>query len=129
VFVIASLPIFEKASQQAKVTALLQNLRTLRSQIELYKAEHDGAAPLVYRGTLPQLTRATNAEGIPGQPGKKYPYGPYLRSGIPVNPITGQSIVMPTEAFPPEAPSGNGGWLYHEPSGQIAADLSEYLAQ
>ena len=123
----AAIPLVEATSQQAKTSALLQSLHTLRSQIELYKIEHGGAAPVLYEGTFPQLNRATNAMGMPGLPGEKYPYGPYLRSGVPVNPITGRSIVTATKTFPATQASGNGGWIYHQESGQIAADVEGFL--
>ncbi len=123
------IPLIEKASSRAQHTALLQNLHTLRSQIELYKAEHGGEAPVLYQNAFPQLIRATNAEGIPGEPGSKYPYGPYLRAGVPLNAITGRSIVTPTDTFPPTAPSGNGGWIYHQETGRIAIDLEEFLTK
>jgi general secretion pathway protein G len=121
------IPLAKKASDRAKRVALKENLRTLRSQIELYKLEHAGEPPVVYQNAFPQLLRATNAEGIPGEPGGKYPCGPYLHAGIPVNPITGRSIVTLTDAFPPTVASGNGGWLYHQQSGRIAVDLEGFL--
>jgi len=123
----SAIPLVEKANRQAESSALLQNLHTLRSQIEVYKAEHDGRPPLLYEGSFPQLIRATNAAGMPGPPGEKYPFGPYLTSGIPANPVTDRSVVTASETFPPENPSGNGGWLYHQQSGQIAPDVPGYL--
>ena len=122
-----AIPLLETASGNAKHTILIQNLQTLRSQIELYKLEHGGEAPMLYRGTFPQLIRPTNAEGIPGDPGTKHPYGPYLQSGVPINPFTGRSIIILTDTFPPKEPSGNGGWLYHQQTGRIAADLADFI--
>lgn len=124
-----AIPLVEKSSRQAKSTTLLQNLRTLRTQIELYKLEHNRRVPLLYEGTFPQLIRTTNVKGEPGPPGRKHPYGPYLSSGMPVNPITGRSIVTSTDAFPPDKASGNGGWLYHQQTGRIAADVPQYLSE
>jgi general secretion pathway protein G len=123
----SGIPLVESVNQRAKLSALEQNLHALRSQIELYKAEHDGRPPVVYEGTFPQLIRATDADGIPGDPSKKFPYGPYLQTGIPVNPFTGRSVVTVTPTFPPPCPSGNGGWLYHEETGQITADTEGLL--
>lgn len=123
------MPLLEMASRRAKRSTLMQNLHTLRSQIELYKLEHGGRPPVVYQNTLPQLTRATNAEGVPGEPSSEFAYGPYLHGGVPVNPITGCSIVALTDTFPPIAPSGNGGWIYHQETGQIAIDLEEFLQE
>lgn len=122
-----AVPVIEKATERAQQNTLLANLRILREQIELYKLQHVGAPPVLHEGTFPQLIRATDPMGRLGSPGKKYPLGPYLRSGVPVNPVTGRSIVTPTDTFPPEAASGNGGWLYHQRTGAIAIDLEEYL--
>ena len=124
-----AIPLLEVAGRRAKDSALLQDLHTLRSQIELYKLEHGGEPPTLYEGSFPQLIRATNGEGIPGEPGSKYPYGPYLNNGIPPNPVSGCSIVTATDTFPPKKAGKNGGWLYHQPTGQITADLSKYLDQ
>jgi len=121
------IPLVESINRKVTQSALLENLRTLRSQIERYKLDHDGRPPVLHDGSLPQLIYATNREGLPGPPSGKYPYGPYLPAGIPVNPITGRSVVSPTDAFPPQQPSGNGGWLYHEPTGQIVPDLEGFL--
>ena len=123
----AAIPLVEGATRQAKSSTLLRNLHTLRSQIELYKLEHGGRPPVVYEGSLPQLIRATDAKGIPGVAGRKYPYGPYLYNGVPVNPISGRSIVVLTDTFPPTEPSGAKGWIYHQQTGQIAVDLPEFI--
>ena len=124
-----TIPLLDAVREPAKASALQQNLQALRSRIAQYKLEHGDDAPLLYKGTFPQLTEATNAEGVPGPPGKKYPHGPYFPAGIPVNPYTGISAVTATEDFPPTAASGIGGWLYHQPTGSIAADLPENLNQ
>ena len=123
----SAVPLVETTSQQARTSSLLQSLQTLRSQIELYKLEHGGAAPVLADGTFPQLIRATNSKGMTGLAGKKYPYGPYLRGGVPVNPVTGRSIVTATDALPPKKPSGNGGWIYDQATAQIAPDVEGYL--
>lgn len=121
-----AMPLVTAAGEQARESALLQNLRTLRAQIELYKLEHGGEVPLLYEGTFPQLTEATNAAGLPGPPGRDHPCGPYF-GGIPANPYTGVSVVTLTETFPPTESTPVGGWLYHQETGQIAADLAEHL--
>lgn len=121
------IPLLEKANHEAQASSLQQSLRTLRSQIELYKVEHAGRPPLLRDGSLPQLIRATDAAGNLGPAGFKYPLGPYLRSGIPVNAVTGRSVITATDVFPPQTSSGNGGWLYHQPTGEITVDLQEYL--
>jgi general secretion pathway protein G len=123
----AAVPLVEESVRHAKDSAVLENLYTLRSQIALYKVEHNGDPPILYQSSFPQLLQATNAEGIPGPPGNDRPCGPYLRNGIPPNPVTGRVMVTSTDVFPPTAASGNGGWLYHQETGQIAIDLPEML--
>ncbi len=123
----AGIPVFNAIGGQAQRSATLQNLRSMRATIELYKAEHGGEVPLLYRGTLPQLTEATDAAGKPGPPDARHPFGPYLPNGIPPNPCTGTSLISPIDVFPPTSPSGVGGWLYHQPTGRIAADVKEHL--
>ncbi len=110
-------------AQQTKATALQQTLYTLRTQIQRYRMEHGGKFPVLFEGRLPQLTEPTNAQGEPGPAGRDYPYGPYLPGGIPPNPYTGINTVTATPTNPPTKPSGVGGWLYHEPTGQIWPDL------
>lgn len=123
------IPLVEAATQSAKVVVLRDNLQTLRTQVEAYKIQHHGEPPVLYQGGFPQLFQATDAEGVPGPVGGKHPFGPYLRIGLPTNPLTGQVIVTPTKEFPPVAASGNGGWLYHQPTGQIAPDLPGMLSE
>lgn len=121
------IPQFATSTTDAKESALKFNLHSLRSQIELYKLHHQGNAPTITGGTLPQLTSATNANGEIGPAGASYPYGPYIMTALPPNPITGSSVVTATTTFPPTAESGAGGWLYHQATGQIAPDTNGYL--
>jgi general secretion pathway protein G len=127
IFFAAGKPLLDAADHTARLSTLQHNLHTLRTRIELYKAEHDGQPPVVHEGSFPQLIRPTNAQGIPGHGGPKFPLGPYLRGGVPVNPLTGRSLVTVTDEFPPQAATGGGGWVYHPPTGQIAADVEGYL--
>ncbi|HOM16987.1 MAG TPA: hypothetical protein PK777_03630 [Thermoguttaceae bacterium] len=120
-------PVVSKASNQAKGSALDQTLYTLRMQIQKYRIEHGGRSPVLFEGTLPQLLESTNGEGEPGPAGKNHPYGPYLPAGIPPNPYTGVNVVTAASTNPPTAPSGVGGWLYHEPTGLIWPDLPGYF--
>jgi type II secretory pathway pseudopilin PulG len=122
-----AMPLLNAAHDRANSSALRQNLRAVREQIALYKIEHGGRPPLLFEGTFPQLEHATNSEGIPGPPGKAYPHGPYLPGGMPVNPYTGVSEVTATDTFPPAAPTGVGGWLYHQQTGRLAPDLEGHL--
>lgn len=122
-----AMPLFGAAQSASQETALKTNLQTFRAQIELYKTEHGGRAPIVYKASFPQLLNATDAEGYPGRIGKEHPLGPYFRHGLPVNPLTGKSTVVPVEKFPLAEPTGSGGWLYHPATGRIAPDVAGHL--
>src|SRR5216117_424067 len=75
------IPQFTDSTKDAKSSTVLFNLLTLRSQIQLYRTQHNGTAP---NATLAELLVATDASGTIGT-GANFPYGPYLRQ-IPVNP-------------------------------------------
>ena len=125
----AAMPLVVAAVHRTKDTEVLANLDSLRTQISQYKLEHNGEPPILYQGTLPQLLQATNADGMPGLPGKDRPYGPYFHKGLPANPVTRRTTVTLTKVFPPTVASGNGGWLFHADTGQIAIDLPDLLSR
>jgi general secretion pathway protein G len=116
------------STDDAKTSTLKHNLYILRAQIEMYKLTHNGAVPTLQNGTLAQLVLATNAGGQTGAAGPSYPLGPYIAGGrFPVNPFDQQNTVSSTAVFPPTASTSAGGWLYHEPTGQIAANTNGHL--
>ncbi|MBN2474683.1 MAG: type II secretion system protein [Pirellulales bacterium] len=108
-------------TKDAKQSTLQHNLHVLRSQIELYRASHQGDYPAIESNDLPQLTKATNSEGETGIASPAYPYGPYIVL-VPPNPFDGSSEVSAV-AVPgavPTAVSGSlGGWQYDETTGGI----------
>jgi len=108
------IPQFTSASQDARKNSLTSQLQTLRSQIELYKSQHNGSLP---SQTLAELTSSTNATGTVGT-GANFPYGPYVQS-IPVNPYTNSATVVAAGANPPSATVAGAGWLFDLTSGKI----------
>jgi hypothetical protein len=123
----AGVPLVNIFQNQANGAALTSDLQALRTQIALYQAQHNGNPPLLFKGGFPQLTMPTNLAGEPGNGGAEYPYGPYLPQGVPANPFTGVATVTAVQEFPPRAPTGSGGWVFHQESGRIAPDLAGYL--
>ncbi len=115
------IPQFTDSTNDAKVSTSKFNLHTLRSQIELYKAHHNGDVP----DPLTNLTIQTDVDGNPGAD-----FGPYVRE-IPENPFTNLNSVTATTATataPPAAATG-GGWLYNATTGDIFIDYAGYLAE
>lgn len=83
------IPQFSDASEQAKESSLVSDLQTMRSQIELYKVQHNGALPGEGGATIEQaLTGLTDVSGdVAAAPGSGV-YGPYLQK-LPLNQFTG----------------------------------------
>lgn len=109
------IPQFTSSGEDAKDSAVNFNLQTLRSQIELYKLQHNGEPPdAPTLGVLTGLTTKTNADHSAGGN-----LGPYLVSGMPVNPLNNSDEVATTTDNPPTAASGTAGWLYHTATGGI----------
>jgi type II secretory pathway pseudopilin PulG len=120
-------PAMLAASSWSRESAVGETLQQIRAQIDLYKLQHGGTSPLLFEGSLPQLLEPTDADGTPGPRDGRHPLGPYFLGRFPANPATGRSVVTPTDVFPPVSSSGQRGWLYHQASGRIAADLQELL--
>lgn len=95
-------PQFSNASHVARENMLKDELRYLRTQINVYKAQHGDVPPGYPGGSLAstptetlfrnQLTTRTNARGESGPASKLYPFGPYLQR-IPPNPLTQCDVV------------------------------------
>lgn len=116
------IPQFSDSSKDAKISTAKFNLHTLRSQIEMYRINHDGSNP---DAALLKLTQKTNAAGDEGT-GATYIYGPYL-SEVPVNPLTGGSVVAAPAAVPPVATVADTDWLYDVNTGKVWINHADYL--
>ncbi|MCE9546128.1 MAG: type II secretion system GspH family protein [Planctomycetia bacterium] len=109
------IPQFTDSTKDAKESTALLNLNTLRSQVELFKAQHGGALP---NATLTDLTTATTYNGKT--------YGPYMQQ-LPTNPITNSAAVKPAGGATivvGDLTSGGGGWIYSSTSGEVRLDDS-----
>jgi general secretion pathway protein G len=128
------LPTLQDHSQKAKEAAAKDNLRILRTAIELYAAQHNDVPPGYPDGDTDgvpaamtfawQVCMASNANGrtaAQGTPG--FEYGPYLPD-IPNNPFNGQwglTMLANGDSFPAE-PTGNLGWYYKAATREIRLD-------
>jgi general secretion pathway protein G len=113
------IPQFTQASTEAKTNSLASDLQSLRSQIELYKCQHNDLMPKTGTDFLNQMVYTTDVDGNISSPLSKvriYPYnfGPYLER-VPINPFTLSSNVV----FPPGTTSD--GWAYDDTTGEIHA--------
>lgn len=87
------IPQFTNASTDARRNSLTSQLQTLRSQIELYKLQHNDKLPTFAGATADaqweQLTQQTDVDGTTG--GTK-DFGPYLQQN-PSNPLNTNNMV------------------------------------
>ncbi len=112
---------FSSSTKDAMESAVKSNLRTMRSQIELYSVDHDNHYPEIQGNDLQQLYRATNDAGQMDVPGPLYPHGPYIDS-VPYNPYDDSNRVTAVAAAgqKPAGPVGSlGGWQYDQSTGEI----------
>jgi len=116
------IPKFASSTKDAMQSALDSNLHVMRSQIQVYKAQHFGEHPTIRNNDLPQLTSATNAYGEIGAPGPDYPCGPYVAEALPENPFDKRNKVTAV-AVPGQRPTGPvgslGGWQYDVSNGAV----------
>jgi general secretion pathway protein G len=119
------IPQFTDSTKDAKSSTVKFNLHTLRSQIELYRTQHNGTAP---SASLVELTQQTDASGTAGTT-SAFPYGPYLRE-LPANPFTNSKAIKTITTTPAAAgdcTSGGGGWIYNATTGGIWIDHVDYV--
>jgi general secretion pathway protein G len=120
------IPQFSDSAKDAKISSVKFNLHTLRSQIQMYKSQHDGKIPTA---TLVELTKKTDVKGTVGT-GAGFVYGPYVME-IPPNPFTASNAVKSITNSPAEAGdvTGTGGWLYNANTGEIWIDHADYFSE
>jgi len=115
------IPQFTEASTEAKTSSLMSDLQTVRSQIELYKVQHNDDLPGAGGATFEQaLTGKTDIDGAVDTSGA---YGPYLQT-IPTNPFNDDDDVRIDGA---DAGADTDGWRFDatDPnSGAFQADDS-----
>jgi general secretion pathway protein G len=115
-------PQFTQASTEAKMNSLCSNLQSLRSQIELYKVQHNDTPPTAANFST-QMTQTSNisgtASGNKNRVAGTWDYGPYLER-IPDNPFNGKNGVSGADTAYGTA-DANDGWEYNAQTGEIRA--------
>lgn len=136
-----AIPRVSRGSAGASESALVSNLAILRNAIELYASEHGGDYP----GTKPddtfdttsttfenQMLQYSDQDGnVSASPDPAtYPYGPYLRKGLPPLPVSAKrgntDVAIDTTNIPPAVVATEGvGWVYNPETGDIIANTSD----
>ena len=125
------LPTFQGNVATAKESASKTNLMTMRTQLELYRLQHNGVPPGYIDGNgapiatvSTQLTGTTTITGFASAnpvPSNPFLYGPYLKK-IPPNPYNKLStIAYVTEAtaFSAAVDGTSSGWLYKKETAEM----------
>jgi len=120
------IPQFTEASTEAKTSSLCTDLQTMRSQIELYKIQHNDNLPGVANGTHTgtagfeaSLTGQTDIYGVVGTD-----YGPYIQK-VPTNQFNDLATIR-TEAGASTAGANTAGWVFNTDTGQFHADTADH---
>ncbi len=108
VVTMAVVPKFIEASPESKTCDLIDGLQEMRSQLDLYRAQHENSLPPVDSFESFKTAMTTKA----GQ------YGPYVER-IPVNPFNNLNTIR----FDGEpAGAGKAGWRLDTETGLFQAD-------
>jgi general secretion pathway protein G len=119
------IPQFTEASTEAKESRLMSDLQSVRSQIELYKIQHNdelpGAGTASFEDAMTQYTDVDGALAAVQAPGAGV-YGPYLQK-IPTNPWNDLDTV--NAAAGGVAGDDSHGWEFNTTTGHFCADDSK----
>jgi general secretion pathway protein G len=114
------IPQFTEASTEAKTSSLCTDLQSVRSQIELYKIQHNDNLPGVVNGTHTAganfQAAMTGQTDIFGEVGTDY--GPYLQK-VPMNQFNNDDSIRIDGAA---AGAGTDGWRFDTGTGAFHAD-------
>ena len=123
------IPQFTEASNEARMSSLVSDLQTVRSQIELFKIQHTDALPgaagsITVAGALTLYTNADGTKAATQAPGDGR-FGPYLQK-IPTNPFAtdnGDQIVSADSSPDPnDGGTDDPGWFFNTLTGAFGAN-------
>ena len=115
-----AIPRLSRGTEGAVEAALRGDLAVMRSAIDLYVAEHQGAYPALANFENQMIQYSNLAGDTSANKGGVYIYGPYLRAipPLPGGPNIGETAVK----GPPADGLGSFGWVYDELAGTIVAN-------
>ncbi len=124
-------PQMSNASMQARENMLRDDLRFLRNEIVLYRAEHHDQPPGAVANGAPdaatfigQLTSYTDDVGnMNATMTSAFRFGPYL-SKMPRNPMSDKSDVLLANGATLPAPDDTTGWIYNPSISEIMVNQS-----
>lgn len=136
-------PQFAATTDDANRAAYETNLASLRAVVELYRQQHgeypgniaavaavcvNGANEVSAVGAasfVTQLTRYTNAAGsaCTGFDAAQFRFGPYLKEGMPSNPLgTSNAVAVVNAGILGLVTASTGGWRFDSVTGELIGD-------
>ncbi|MEM6639646.1 MAG: type II secretion system protein [Pseudomonadota bacterium] len=138
-------PQFGSTTADANNAAYESNLAALQSVVELYRQQHNGVYPgAVQSGGgscstgsavsgnvntqeafIAQLSNFTNVQGqaCTGFSANNHRFGPYLKEGVPNNPLgNSNQVVVVNTGILGLSSGGTGGWRYDVITGELIGD-------
>lgn len=114
-----AIPRMSRGAAGAADSALVGSLSVLRSAIDLYATEHNGAFPTAANIEAALLTFSDDAGNTNSAKTSTFIYGPYLRKlpPLPVGAKKGKSTIA-------AADGANVGWIYNPTTGAITANCA-----
>ncbi len=128
------IPQFTEASAEARVSNLVTNLQTIRSQLLLYKTQHLENYPQSGVDSnddfVKEMTEYSDKNGVTKvapAPTDNPPviYGPYL-TNIPINSMTDtRTVTVVTGAADVNPEDESSGWWFNATTGEFRANLKD----
>ena len=114
-----------RAADETRWSSVVANIKTVRSQLQLYKAQHDERWPSDFGR---QMSSYTDLEGRTSErQTEQCRFGPYLLR-VPNNPYTGMRSVAvvagAAESYRP-AEDMDGGWWYNSATGEFRCHVPD----
>lgn len=122
------IPQFSDASDDTRAASTMTDLKTIRAQVQLYKAQHSEVWPVDFAN---QMTNFTDVAGNTNATQTAvFRFGPYMLR-VPSNPYTGFDTVT-TVNDPAAVYAGAAdllqGWWYNAATGEFRCHVPDTLA-
>ena len=129
-----AVPKLTTASQSARENTLRDDVRFLRTQIQVYHSQHNDVFPGYPGGDttqaatnadfVSQMTLYTDATGHTAAAASAvFQFGPYL-SKMPDNPVNSFTMIKILAASDPFVADGTTGWLYQPSTGLLTPNVT-----
>ena len=116
------IPQFTEASTEAKNSSLMTDLQTMRSQIELFKIQHNDDLPGAHATTSFAEAMIGTTDIVGDSTGSDY--GPYVQK-IPRNQFNNSDVIVDgTATTIPVITDGSSGWYFNTDTGAFNASTT-----